>query len=378
MHPRNLLRPWCAWLLLAASSSTLAQGPAGLPERLGLPPGTYWVAQDGAPVPLEQATPAGGAVLVLRETDAGFEPAGWFELEAGESGGAATGSRLLIDRQGPTAQLRIGGADPAVAGDDLRVGPTTRLSVRLEDPSGVAGWHLRDNHPVSIRDGRWMEGRHEVQMTATDAVGNRTEAPPVSFVVDATGPTINWSIAAEPLAGGTQDPVYAPPVPLQVEASDPAGVARLEFDAGEGWQAAGPALAIDATEVALRATDELGNESIARASWRFDLAPPEIRVVPVGEGRVTEDEISLPVGGLVRFEITDDGVGVAEASYRYNRKAPRPIPARLRFRDRGWYQLEVRAVDHLGNVAVRYFDVRTSPRGYRPDRARRVLRRGSP
>lgn len=376
MQPRKLLKPWCAWLLLAASSSGAAQGLASLPERLGLPPGSYWVAQDGVPVPLQRAAPANGAVLVLRETASGFESLGWFELTPEEGGGGAPTSRLLIDRQGPAAELRLGGAAPAAV-DGLRVAPSTRLSVRLEDPSGIAGWQLRDTHPVSIRDGRWVEGRHELEMTVTDAVGNRTQAPPLNFVVDATGPTISWSIAAEPLAGGADNPVYAPPVPLRVEAMDPAGVARLEFDAGLGWQAAGPALAIDATEVALRATDELGNVSIARARWRFDQAPPEIRVIPVGEGRVSDEEISLPVGGAVRFEITDDGVGVAESSYRYNRKPARPVPSRLRFRDRGWYQLEVRAADHLGNVAVRYFDVRTSPRGYRPPRARQTLERGS-
>ncbi|MEM7708038.1 MAG: hypothetical protein AAF358_20975 [Pseudomonadota bacterium] len=373
---RQKRRCWIRWLLLAASIPSAASAQSSdLIDRLGLPPGDYWYASNGLAIPLTErsADPAPlNEVLVLRREDGELQPVGWFEItEETQASAPSTATQVTVDGTQPQGSMRLSGSWLTADGGRLMAAPSVRLVLSFKDPAGLDRWVLSDTHPISISGGRWRPGLHQLTALAGDAFGNEGVAAKLSFEVDGAGPELNWAIESEALGEGSRGAVYQPPVSLSLNADDPAGVATLELDRGAGWEvvAAGAPLAISASRASLRATDRLGNTTVSEASWRYDREPPEIRVLAEGVELAEREEVALPVGGVLTILVTDEGAGVENATYRYNGTPPQPLPETIRFVDRGWYQVQLRAIDRLGNERVRHVDVRTSPRRSRPMRA---------
>ncbi|MFK7955314.1 MAG: hypothetical protein AB8B96_04405 [Lysobacterales bacterium] len=361
------------------AESGVAQTPVGLLDKLGLPEGNYWVASNGIPMPLSQLgerSPEMNEVLLLRHHPDGLEPIGWFEISEQDYKAAfASPGKVLVDGSAPTADLSLSGNWLETDTGALVAAPDVKLVLAFEDAAGVNDWTLTDFNKPSSANSRWAPGEHELTLTATDVLGNNGQAGSLNFSVDNSGPSIEWEIRSDALAQGPNGAVYAPPVTVQLSAADHAGIQSLEIDDGGGWQSvnASTSLSIQSSGFRARARDGLGNMTETVADWLYDLEAPQIHISALGVAISDDDEIALPVGEAIDIVVTDDGVGVAEASYRYNRKKRRTLPGAIRFVDRGWYQLQIRAVDKLGNERIRHVDVRTSPRAYRPSRAGRVM-----
>ncbi len=316
-------------------------------------------------------------MLLLRREDGELSPVGWFEInEETQPRPPTSATRVVVDSAQPQASLRLSGSWLEADDGRLMAAPSVRLILSFEDPAGLDRWLLTDTHPVSIQSGRWQAGVHQLTVLAGDAFGNEGEAATLSFEVDSKGPDLDWAIESEALGKGSGGAIYQPPINLVLAADDPAGIATMALDQGNGWEAvdAGAPVSVSASRVKLRATDRLGNTTVEEASWRYDRQPPQITVLADGVELAEREEVALPVGGVLQILVSDEGAGVESATYRYNGTPPQPLPETIRFVDRGWYQVQLRAVDRLGNERVRHVDVRTSPRRNRPKRAAEALR----
>ncbi len=361
------------------AESAFSESLSSLLEKLGLAPDNYWVASNGTPVPLTQEINSlvdVNEVLLLRQRPEGFEPVGWFEISQQDRAAAfSSAKKLMLDSSAPSAALTLSGPWVTTDSGTILAAPDVKLVMTFEDVAGVNNWRLTDFNQPSSADSRWAMGDHELVLIATDALGNKGQAGRLDFSIDDRGPNVDWEIRSDPLAKGPKGSVYAPPVAVQLSAADQAGVQLLEIDDGSGWRSVqtGSSLNIQSSGFKARARDGLGNVTQIGASWIYDLDAPQIHVSAAGVAIAENDEIALAVGESIDILVTDDGVGVAESSYRYNRKQRRKLPKTIRFVDRGWYQVEIRAEDKLGNERIRHVDVRTSPRGYRPQRAGRMM-----
>ncbi len=344
-------------------------------EKLGLADGDYWVASNGVALPLaEFAVPDSqiNEVLLLRLAEGGLQPVGWYEVSETDLANAGTSpGQLTLDSEPPQAELKLNGQWIETAAGSTLAAADAKVMLSFQDPAGLRDWVLTDSHRVSSTGNQWAEGAHRLLVRAADGLGNQGTAGRLEFEVDASGPDMSWQILSDSQAQGRAGPIYAPPVSVRLSASDPAGLSLLEVDSGDGWQGVSDqaVISLAASGLRLRGVDGLGNTATAEASWQYDLEAPQIVITVEGQDVAQDNEIVLPVGGVIEINVMDDGVGVDSATYQYNRRPPKALPETIRFVDRGWYQMEIRAQDKLGNLRVRHIDIRTSPRAYRPRRA---------
>jgi hypothetical protein len=101
----------------------------------------------------------------------------------------------------PTGSIRITGVTTSI-GDRLYVAPGFGLEVQTADEgSGVAGWSpVIDGHDASLESWTrpWPGGEHTAGAVVQDFCGNRGAIDPVSFIVDADPPAIEWKAALPP------------------------------------------------------------------------------------------------------------------------------------------------------------------------------------
>ena len=88
-------------------------------------------------------------------------------------------------------------------------------------------------------------------------------------------------------------------------------------------------------------------------------------VEPLWPERATAVLLAYTSAHVLRFQCGFDltccilGTALMETEYRYNNGPWVPLPERLRFDDQGHYQLELRAIDRVGQETRATWSVRT-------------------
>ncbi len=185
------------------------------------------------------------------------------------------------------------------------------------------------------------EGSHTVTARAWDA-WNREGSAIATFLIDTTPPTASVTIT-----GPQKQPV------IQVTASDPSGVAQVEFTdpplfvsdpvAPYTYLADTSARADGVYAVAIRVTDRLGNATTLLADLRADNTAPAVSVQVSGSGpSYTVTGTATDASPIAKAELLLDGAVIAT-------KASAPYTFSYTPSTGGAHTLAVRATDSYGN-----------------------------
>lgn len=314
----------------------------------------------------------------LLPLDGSFEIKIWAVDTVGNRTDEATVS-LLVDAEPPRGDIQLQGdawIETEVEGvRTLVTPPSAQLQARVSDPeTGLDRWIPRINgEEVSLdvwRRQDWPAGRYRAEVSALDRVGNQADLEPLDFIVDAEGPTVDWTVTS---TGVERDGawVYRPPVTVELTSSDAiAGVAELDWT-GEQIVSAEPRgldggkVVVDGTSLSLRAVDRVGNATQVEATWtvdrdapRFVLRAPDGSQVPAGE------TLQLREGESVHVQAVDDGAGIETQEVAVDGIHWTVAPRDVRFPGAGRNRLVARAVDRLGHRSEATWEIRVrqSPR----------------
>ncbi len=283
--------------LVALMATDDASGVAGTEDRVD---GGIWSTYT-APFPLGP----GPLLLEFRSVDTAGN------LEEIQS------AMLYMDPTPPDVALRIDG--PLVG---ATLGPTATLNLTVTDSeSGVASVEYR------VDGGPWLpygggipagpEGTHALGYRAADRVGNEA-AFAYAYAVDGTGPSVSISPGAPSVTTPTL--FVSPATPFVILATDPAGVASIEYrvDGGPRTPYAVPftLVAEGPHVVEYWATDRLGNPSpLGSLQATVDARPPNLQLF-AGAPNATVADVEY-VGGETPFVVTasDAGAGIASVEY---------------------------------------------------------------
>ncbi|MEM9303519.1 MAG: hypothetical protein AAGE01_15485 [Pseudomonadota bacterium] len=257
-------------------------------------------------------------------------------------------SQLVVDSAPPSVTWELTG--PAQNGADGRtiVHPDTRFTPVVEDPAGaIIERRLVDGDPVSAWPAPLPDRVRTLTVHAADTLGNERQSDK-SILVDGKGPEVSYRLLTE-LEGA---PGYSSrPAKLAVTAVDDLTQARLLVAENTACSTRSSCeLISDEAGVTLRAEDALGNRTELAVAWLYDEVPPEVSLSYAGRAIPPGELIVLSVGEAVGFELSDAGVGVRSAVYRYNDIDEKPVPSTLRFLTKGRYLLLVRSEDLIGNT----------------------------
>jgi hypothetical protein len=357
------------------SPPTTLQATVGdtIAETLSTAPGDLVAIDGGLALPLDAemrwSTPGNHWTAVADGEDVRWAIV---EVDGQASGSRFPSATVRLDRAPPTARFDIDG--PEVPGSPPLISSETTVKALLEDPSGVVQARLSANgreFPAEHGVSGLSEGPQRVGVQATDGAGNAGLAGELELLVDNSGPRIEWQIERDGRQGADGQTYYTPPVRLEFSAlDDGAGVAEITVIDGDQSTAFSESGRVElaASSAIIEATDRLGNRSRIEASWNYDGEGPEIQFLLEDGSRPEENLLRVKPGGKVTIEVSDSGAGVDTVEYRINQRQWKPLAGSIRFVDRGWYQLEVRARDRFGNDSTAYRDVRTgNPRALRPD-----------
>ena len=276
--------------------------------------GTWSVERDQVDPPLDDGT----YDVVVTATSA-----------TDREGGDATTDELTVDGTPPEATFdafATADATPALQGtiDD----PLATVRVRLLDQTldatnhGDGTWSIGDDVAAAIPD-----GRHDVEISATDPVGNfATLLIPLALVVDTVAPVITTapqrtSDPSPDLAGTVDDPTALVTVTID-------GVTYDATLPGDGtWRLGGDAIAgplLDgAYDVIATATDPVGNAGIDVAGGALVIdtsAPSAALTVPNDADGDKSETVRAAVAAFeVTFSETVDDATVNGASVQVRR-----------------------------------------------------------
>jgi len=349
------------------------------PEPVADAAGALWLRPDALAraAAEDEGAGVGGMALEVNglertETGASLEAAlpdrGEIRLEAwavDRVGNRAAPVKLLasVDAAPPRVELGLEGRWLRLD-DRLLAAPDVRVVAAVEDgESGLAEWRpVIDGAPGQPDDlGRtWAAGGHEVVVSAVDRVGNRIESPAFRFEVDAEPPELDWSLSPG-LTSADGQVWRKPPTALSAAATDAgAGLDAIYWsDDGQSWQPLRGEVMTRRASIQLKAVDKLGNERLARATWRYDDAPPEIKLTLGGRDLPAGAEpLQLALGLRVETQVADSGVGVAQSRYTLDGKRWQPLPEAFIFYKPEDLVLEIEAEDRLGNSARRVWRFR--------------------
>jgi hypothetical protein len=201
------------------------------------------------------------------------------------------------------------------------------------------------------------EGRHTLDLRATDTAGNVTNVSR-AWVVDTTAPVVTITQAPDAYTTDVN-------ATLAFTADTPADIAKYEcrLDAGSYTSCASPYTAKNLTEAGhsffVRATDTAGNMSQpASATWTIDRTPPTITVVSAPAAIKTTDR------AIVQFTVNDAGSGTAAVMCGLTgatlKTCPNAYQADLGLLAAGSYSYKIMATDNLGNAATKTVEFQVS------------------
>lgn len=335
-----LLIPW--WLLPVS-----AEAGDGARLHLGDPPVSEATAVEGGVINADPFEGSSGRWRVMRR-DGQLH---WY-LDRRRASSSSTQS-LLVDVDGPAIQLTWSGAAQSRP-DTTIVGPDTRPTVEVKDGSGVAQvrYVINGANTVSDLPRPLPADINRIDVLATDRLGNRARRT-VNLLVDNDGPDIRIDV----LSRLDNNPEYSQfPAQLsismvdehaEVVAAEP-DVLTLATTQDLQWQE---------DSIMVSAVDAFGNTSTEQRQWRYDTQGPVARVDYQGVSYAHRETVHVRRGDSVTFSVTDEGAGLEQARYRYNRQTVRRLPQSLSFADRGSYDIRVFMVDKLGNESQQHWRV---------------------
>lgn len=254
-----------------------------------------------------------------------------------------------VDGQPPEVTIEVTGTH-ARHNDLIVLGKGAGLKLNARDTqSGLTETKVQMNGESQATE-LWAkptrEGRHLAGATAKDRVGNEG-ATTLPFVLDLTPPEISVELQGNHVErSGTR--YYKGPVTLITQANDAIfGNVPARFVSGEDSDR----LVAERGPVLIEATDGVGNRAEKQVTWEIDETPPSIIITDEG-GQTIDDSVTLPVGRKLFLEVTDQQSGPGEASYRFDKGKPLPLPAFIRFDRRGRFQLNIALSDQLGNTTT--------------------------
>lgn len=275
---------------------------------------------------------------------------------------------LHVDAAPPQGKFHITG--PHIAAALHLLAPSARIEAQIDDnESGLANsttWINGRQASVELLAGPWNPGEYQVQVVATDRVGNEGQIGPLSFVVDGSGPILHWRLQGESVVDEEGRRIYRPPVELEVSAEDaPAGLANLELSLDDAlFEPLESPVTLHQEHVVLRATDRLGQTTTETATWRLDGEAPEYRL-RTGGMDIAPGALSIKIGEELRPVVHHEVAGIRHASYRFVHGFPlrrvegesRQLPKVFSFPATGDWRLIIDATDRLGNTSSSQWDI---------------------
>ena len=274
---------------------------------------------------------------------------------------------FLVDNTPPETVFLVG--DPKYVSGWTYITPVTPLYLFATDggvtPVGVGRIDYR------VDAGPWrryvssfllaVEGLHIVDFRASDRLGNAELGHTATIYVDASGPTITFSVGSPSYVAVETSLTSRTPIALAAEdvGTPPVGLEMLEYRVGFGtWSAWTPYAApfVLSPEgrhtLEIRARDRLGNEGLASTAFIVDDTPPTTSWF-VGNPKVIDGATFVTVDSPLTLSALDGGplpVGVDRIEYRVDDGPWAAYGGAFRLEGEGLHSVEFRAFDRLGNV----------------------------
>lgn len=244
---------------------------------------------------------------------------------------------LTLDTQAPT--IGVSEAGGAFSGG-LYQRPVTP-QIAISDAGAYTSEILLDGSPYSSGTAIASEGAHQLEITATDAVGNSASRE-IDFALDFTAPTFG---AITPAAGSL---VATNTVTLEVAVSGAASVkvGAVQGSASGGVYTLGPlTLAEGSQELLIEAFDAAGNRAERRHVLIRDTTAPTLQIVAPAPGAVlTSSPVTISGTAsdprLASVKVNGELASLAGSSFSFTQAL-----------DEGSNAFTVEAFDSAGNSA---------------------------
>ncbi len=229
---------------------------------------------------------------------------------------------ISVDDLAPRVQIETFGPSIRVK-NALIFSPAAEIKAVVNDAqSGVASVNFFLNgaktSKPSIQPPQEL-GAHRVELTATDACGNKSQAEPLMFSTDWHAPTfqIEYPNAQFIDANGIAWHRKKTAIAIIEVMDDLSGISEYAWSRNESnWHAGVSRVSSHRSRLYLRATDRVGNTVTKEQPLGFDRKRPSISVFIDGKAARRDQANELPIGAAIRVELTDEHSGIGDRSYK--------------------------------------------------------------
>lgn len=266
----------------------------------------------------------------------------WLDLDSGLV--------LLDDRTPPSLTLLApanGALLPADFGieaeaDDQHSQPVA-VSYLLDGVESAMALVDGVNHRYAAAATGQADGTHQIAVRAVDGVGNQTTSATLTVEVDGTAPVITIDGVAEgQVANSPVSPI------ITVSDAHPAS-ATITLD-GAPYVSGTPIGSEGEHQLAVSATDQVGNTSARTLNFRLDLTPPQVVILSPANGATVSTPLVQIVGS------TEPGALVALAGQGLTRQTLADASGAFHFDDvpltTGENHFDATATDRAGNTGL--------------------------
>lgn len=328
--------------------------PALVPKISGVPGGNGWYVSP-VTVSATGSDSLSGLAKVSVSVDGGPDQAsatlgdGTHEVTANASDNAGNIASLMFNVGVDTAVSNI---SVNVAGTQGANGwYTSNAQISISATDATSGVTLIE---TSLDDGAWqtysspvviVDGKHTLQIRATDAAGNVALTQVLQYQVDTGAPVITPQVTGQSGQGGW----YVSAAQVSASVNDPiSGVVSAEVSIDKGaWQTySAPFQMTDGSHtIDFRATDAAGNVGTASTSTSVDTTPPTLSLSANG----TQGANSWYTSDVtIKANASDALSGIASVQYRIDGGSWK-AGSSVDFSSEGSHTLDFLAVDQAGN-----------------------------
>jgi len=251
---------------------------------------------------------------------------------------------IQIDDQGPVIHTQW--HEVLQHDDQVVVGPASRLHWWLDEEEGAQTSVLLNDQKATYEMQQQIQFNAEsqyVMIQSVDVFGNASRWAS-SLQTDFMGPDIQWHLNQPAVfsgetwfAGLTAD--------ANLAVHDDAAVQQILVN-GE-VSASRDLLAAVENNTRIEAKDQLGNVSATVISWQQDQIAPQVYID--GQAVTADNSMEAPIDTVLEVSVADTGLGLVNAEYFSASRRWKPLPKKIKFLNRGYFDVRIRATDKAGN-----------------------------
>ena len=254
---------------------------------------------------------------------------------------------ILVDNQPPkihTQWHNVVEQDAAI-----KVGPNSVLQWWNDEPDQVQTTVLLNGEQVASPGDRisFDAASQQVTITSKDVFGNENSWT-AEVLTDFKGPEIWWRLQ-EPAVFSNNTWYAGANADAQLMVKDEASVDQVLVN--DQVSSIEQVVTDISNNTRIKARDQLGNETTAVIDWQQDNSAPQVYF---NADALSEDNnIAVSVDEVFELSVQDVGLGLSNAEYFSRSRKWKPLPKKVRFLNRGYYDIRVRAADKAGNELKR-------------------------